>query len=865
MGIRLSALGISTCVFSLLGAGATAQPENSEPTVQRARRFGVSPPVRDLVGMVATSGRAGEAAPRDASLRTVSGSGSADGALQSAPIANVPRTLDTPTANFDGPSLSDTLAAATFWRIHPDASGAVGPNHYVAVTNLTYQVYDKSGNPQLPSPGAPAPVLITSIFAAALGGTGDPAGCEFRDIQETGYPNVLYDHLADRWLISLIAGDNGLAPFFQCVAVSQTGDPTGAYYVYEFADPNGRALEFPYFGLWPDGYYASVAEDLGGGSSGGGAHVFERDKMLRGEADARDVSFSSATLFGGLPSDLDGPPPAAGTPNVFAFLDTDEFGTADSLILYDFSVDWSNTANSTFTERTESPIAVSAFDPGDPSTFTIPQPLPANASMNLDTNSDRLMYRLQFRNFGTHTSLVTTHTVDADATALFLAGVRYYELRDTGSGYAIQEEATYAPDTDHRWMGSAAMDAGGNLAVGYSVASVNVFPSIRYAGRLAGDTPNGLAQGEQVLMAGTGIQSHTNGNWGEHAALTIDPSDDCTFWLIHEYYTSDDSLPGTNECPNFGDLYEACWHTRVGSFTFSGTGYSCAAAATGTLQGTVTDSVLTTPIAGATVDAGGYAAVTDGSGNYSIPNIAPGTYSVTASKFGYNPTTVAGVSVTASATTDQDLALTGIPVVAIQSVSVDDSAGNSNGEIDANECISVTVTLVNTGAADATGVTGVLSTTTPDVTLNADTSAFPDVAAGGGTSSNTVTFDFSTAPTFPAGVSPIDLTLDLTTGQGAIQDTAQLQTHIGTLGTPSRVENNTMQVIPEPPGGAINSPVTISGLSGVIADVEVELHLTHDNVDDLVVQLVGADGTTIVAVADHVGGSGNNCGRSTRS
>src|SRR4029434_8941132 len=90
------------------------------------------------------------------------------------------------------------------------------------------------------------------------------------------------------------------------------------------------------------------------------------------------------------------------------------------------------------------------------------------------------------------------------------AGVRYYELRRTlpGGTWTVREQSSFAPDTNNRWMGSAAMDNEGNLAVGYSVSSTTVFPYIRYAGRLAGDPLGGLFQGEASVIAGTGVQTN---------------------------------------------------------------------------------------------------------------------------------------------------------------------------------------------------------------------------------------------------------------------------------------------------------------------------------------------------------------------
>jgi hypothetical protein len=179
--------------------------------------------------------------------------------------------------------------------------------------------------------------------------------------------------------------------------------------------------------------------------------------------------------------------------------------------------------------------------------------------VKLDSLADRLMFRLQYRNFGTHESLVTNHTVNAGSGK---AGIRYYELRATppGVNFVINEQATFAPGTLHRWMGSAAMDANGSIAVGYSVSSNDLFPSIRYASRLASDPPGGLFQGEATLQKGGGSQTESNpfigrGRWGDYSALSVDPVEECTFWYTQEYYAT---------------TSDRGWQTKIGSFRLPG-------------------------------------------------------------------------------------------------------------------------------------------------------------------------------------------------------------------------------------------------------------------------------------------------------
>ena len=171
--------------------------------------------------------------------------------------------------------------------------------------------------------------------------------------------------------------------------------------------------------------------------------------------------------------------------------------------------------------------------------------------------ADRLMYRLQYRNFGTHESLVVNHTVDADGTDH--AGIRWYEIRDPRTTPFVHQQGTYAPDFDHRWMGSVAMDASGNMALGFSVSGASIAPSIRYTGRLAADPPGTMTQGEADIITGGGAQTHESGRWGDYSMMAVDPVDGCTFWYTQQYYGATSALG---------------WQTRVGLFSFP----SCASA-----------------------------------------------------------------------------------------------------------------------------------------------------------------------------------------------------------------------------------------------------------------------------------------------
>ena len=154
-----------------------------------------------------------------------------------------------------------------------------------------------------------------------------------------------------------------------------------------------------------------------------------------------------------------------------------------------------------------------------------------------------------------------------------VAGIRWFEVNNATSGTPdFTQQGTYQPDNTYRWMGSTAMDGNGNLAVGFSASSTSIYPQIRYAGRLAGDPPGTLTQGEEHLFDGTGSQIDTVSRWGDYSDMTVDPVDDCTFWYTQEYY--DDDQPASTGTPASGTSSSRRARRRR----------------RGTLAGTVTDS-----------------------------------------------------------------------------------------------------------------------------------------------------------------------------------------------------------------------------------------------------------------------------------
>ena len=444
-------------------------------------------------------------------------------------------------ASFDGLSDDDNATTVGFRVVPPDTEGDVGPNHYVQMINSIFAIYGKTGG-RLYGPAS------NDTLWNGFGGI-----CETNN---DGDPIVLYDHLADRWVFSQFAlGTDG----FQCFAISQTGDPLGSYYRYQFKVTTSGTNDYPKIGVWPNGYYYTTNEFSGGGSFRGAAAVaFERDKMLAGQA-ARMVKFGPLScgvecFFSLQPSDLDGPAPPAGTPNTFLMaFDSETWGSAgaaDGYRLWNFSADWA--ANS-FSFTPIGQVNTTEFDSElcNFSRACIPQPSPGE---KLDTLGQFTMYRAQFRQFGSESRLLVNHTVDASGSSL--AGIRWAELRNSGFGWTLFQTGTYAPsDGLHRWMGSIAMDKVGNIALGYSASGPNSGqqPSIHYNTRTTGDPLGTLPGGEVFLIQGAGVQQSSFNRWGDYATMSVDP-DGCTFWFTTEYYANNGSFDFKTRIGSFGPL-----------------------------------------------------------------------------------------------------------------------------------------------------------------------------------------------------------------------------------------------------------------------------------------------------------------------
>ncbi len=389
-----------------------------------------------------------------------------------------------------------------FSAFPPDPSGAAGPNHYVHMVNTSYTVYDKTGN------SLGGPYTLSSL----LGGSND------------GDPIVMYDKDADRWFLSQFKFTNSSLQ----IAVSQTPDPLGAYYAYEFS--LNSFPDYPKYSVWGNAYFVSANKNSPQ------MYALERDEMIAGNAGAQIIGFSVPSLstngfFSIMPSHATSTLPASSTPGYAFYFQDDGWGgvSSDHIKIWEIDLDWTNTSNSTISSPQQLPVT--AFDSEfTPSWNDIEQP---GTSQKLDGIPTAFMYMAQYREFSGYSSVVLNHTVDVDATNH--AGIRWYELRKSGANpWTVYQEGTYAPDAESRWLGSICMDYQGNIGLAYSISGPTVYPSIRYTGRYFSDPLGQMTLAEEDIIVGNGAQT-SNNRWGDYGQMTLDPTDDATFWYTGEY------------------------------------------------------------------------------------------------------------------------------------------------------------------------------------------------------------------------------------------------------------------------------------------------------------------------------------------
>ena len=406
------------------------------------------------------------------------------------------------------------------WSV-PDPTGAVGPNHYIHSYNSGFVIFDKEGNILLPH--------------ASLG-TLWPG-------ETTGDPVVLYDRYIERFVITQFTDSPNGFLFAICQGVDPVND---GWYTYQFN--SGSFPDYPKYSIWHDGYYITANK------SGNVLYVVERDKMAVGDTTAQIIGFNlpnnttnSETVFAALAMNSVGPElPDASKPGYVVYLQDDAWGgiAQDHLKIWEVNIDWVNTGNSSVTPPTE--LNTTPFD-----SFTaifgageIPQP---GTGQKIDGITGVVSYMCNYWNYGSHIAATLNFNVDVHNNNTIL-GIRWFELPEDAGDWSIYQEGTYAPDDGlYRFMGSMSLDINGNIGMGFNVGNSTTYPSLRYTGRFANDPLGEMTIAEEVIIDGGGSRSINR--FGDYSQLTIDPTDDKTFWHTGEYVRSGGK-----------------WSTRVASF-----------------------------------------------------------------------------------------------------------------------------------------------------------------------------------------------------------------------------------------------------------------------------------------------------------
>ena len=728
-------------------------------------------PVRDMVSMPIEWGNHEKplrVIPRTGVTGAPVPAGTADAALQPAAV-----TLAAPSvgavSSFDGVGLG--AFGFTPNAAPPDTNLSVGATQVVQWVNESFAVFSKTGTLLA------GPLAGNTLFQAL--GASHPCA-----VHNDGDPIAQYDKAANRWVLTQFSVTSGSSQgFWQCVAVSKTSDATGAFNVYAFNYGNVQFNDYPKLGVW-DTAYLITYNIFNNGSTFAGPKLcaLDRNAMLAGTP-ATQICFQLGTAFGGeLPADIDGPTgPPAGSPAYFV-----EFGT-NQLTMFKISNINFTAGTATLTGPVNIPVAAFSAACNGGGTC-IPQ---LGTNQQLDSLADRLMYRLAYRNFGDHEALVVNHSIVSGTSV----GIRWYEIRTPGATPTIFQQGTFAPDASFRWMGSAAMDHVGNMAVGYSVSSGSINPGIRFTGRSAAD-PLGTLASELTITNGTGSQNGGLTRWGDYSNLSVDPADDCTMWYTTEYLKATGSFN---------------WSTRIGNFKFTNcantpdyavsatpasqtvaqgasTTYTATVTPSGGFTGTVSFSVSGLP-AGATAAFNPTSVTTSGSSTLTVTTAAT-------TPTGSFPLTITGTSGTLSHTASVTLVVTA-PVVGDFSI----AATPASATVTAGAGTSYTATVTGSG-----GFTGTVSFSASGLPAGASASFNPASVAGSGSSTMSVTTSTST----PSGT----FTLTITGTSGSLVHSTTVTLVVNPAPNPDFTISASPATLTVTRSSSGSYTVTISGTNG---------------------------------------------------
>lgn len=556
----------------------------------------------------------------------------------------------------------------------PDNNGAAGNNQFVEIVNTRYQIWSLNRTTKTATA-----LIVPKDNNTLWAGFGGP--CQD---QNSGDPIVLYDKTANRWLISQFTSTAVSNTYYQCVAISQTADATGAYYRYAFAVPAGVFGDYPHFGVWTDAYYMMAHGFTTSSPPKYVAAIFaamDRTKMLAGDPTATWQVFQDPAEGGHVPADLDGfALPPTGAPGIFVS------AHAHALFLYRMKLDFANPANSIKTLQGVVPTA-----PFTGACYGIGACVPEPGTTQLvDAIGDRLMFRAAYRNFVDHESLVVTRSVDPSISGV-VSGIRWYDVRLSGTPNAtcpsypcLYQQGTIADVSGgrSRWMPSIAMDSAENILVGYSTTGTQDGTdnhSIRYTGRAKSDPPGTMTAPETIIATGTKNAFYSR--WGDYTSTTIDPYDDCTFWHVNQYLVAPTGL----------------WVTRVASASYPpGDGPGQCAPSSCLARPTVAASIGSAAPAGDNAVTVTWQPTVPASGSYAIER-AEGACG---SEGLYRPLAAVDGSVPTYTDTDVQGGLT----YAYRVIAASDAVGRCQAEV-ASACVQATATGVCRLAPSFGGVT----------------------------------------------------------------------------------------------------------------------------------------------------------------
>ena len=425
------------------------------------------------------------------------------------PVVQAPNATNTVSPNTPITSINQNFDGLSWASFDPsDNNLAVGPNHVIQIINdlsgSRFKIWNKSGTVI----GSATGTVLATI--SGVSGAGDPV--------------VMYDQLADRWVMTEFGPSACCSSLI--MAVSVTGDPTGSWKIYQYTDPSFFP-DYPKYSVWHNAYYARTSDFNSSGTAflGGSIYAFDRAAMIAGAAtatmvrvrlfDAGSLSYYNMNTIG-----LDGTTPSTSN-GLFAVPNQ-----ANSTInLFEFTPDFTTPANSVVGPLIPLTVAPYSLPPGN----VVQQ----GSGVQPQTLGQRLMYRLSYRNRAGLESILIGHTVAGVPASL--AAVRWYEFRKVAGNWTVYQQGTITgADGNSRWMPGISMDANGNIGLLYNVAGTTAFPSIKYTARNECDPLGQMTLPEQTIINGT-VPHTIASRWGDYNTLIMDPTIVGSFWGTAEY------------------------------------------------------------------------------------------------------------------------------------------------------------------------------------------------------------------------------------------------------------------------------------------------------------------------------------------